>query len=146
MAQATTFTFSKVRVLLGNGASPELFAAPCGFNSRSLRRTKTTNEVDIPDCSDEDAPAWVGREVRSLDWNVTGEGVLAEESVSMWEDFFDSSTSRNVQVIIDGVGITGGDITLLGRAHLTSYEIGANRGEKATISIELSGDGELARQ
>jgi predicted secreted protein len=142
MTQATTIKFSKFRVLLGDGASPETFTAPCGFNSRSLKRTKGTNEIDIPDCDDEDAPAWVGREVKSLDWSVSGEGVLAEESVAAWEDFFDSIESRHVQIEIEFPGSVG-TITMNGSAHLTNYEVNAERGGKVQVSIELVGDGAL---
>lgn len=142
MAQATAITFSKVRILLGDGASPETFGAPCGFNARALNRSKNTTEVDIPDCADEDAPAWVGRDVRSLTWGVTGEGVLAEESVQDWEDFFASSAPRNVRVELEFPGSVG-TLTYNGAAHLTTYNVGANRGERATINVELQGDGAL---
>lgn len=142
MAQATTMSFSKMRILLGDGGSPEQFAAPCGLNTRALRRTKNTNEIDIPDCADEDAAAWIGREVRSLDWGVTGEGVLAVEAIESWEAFFTGTTSKNVQIEIE-TGASPGTITLNGAAHLSSYEITANRGEKVSVSIELVGDGAL---
>lgn len=146
MAQAITIPYSKFRILLGNAASPEVFAAPCGLNTRALRRSKTTNEIDIPDCDDEDAPAWVGREVRSLDWSVTGEGVLAEQAVEDWEAFFNSTDSRNVRIEMvfpSTVSGSPGTIAKVGRAHLTSFEVTGNRGEKVTVSIELSGDGAL---
>lgn len=144
MAQATTLSYSKFRVLVGDGASPEVFTAPCGFNTRSLNRTKELSEIDIPDCDDEDSPAWVGREVKSLDWNVSGEGVLALEAVPTWEEFYDSTVSRNVRIEMEFPG-TVGVIILQGRAHLSTYEIGGERGEKTTVSVELTGDGALAR-
>jgi predicted secreted protein len=143
MAQATAIAFSKFRILLGDGATPvETFDRPCGLNSRSLDRTKATNEIDIPDCDDEDAPAWVGREVKSLDWTVSGEGIMAEESVEAWEDFFNSTASKHVRierVFPGGVGT----ITQNGSAHLTKFTISGERGDKVKVSIELSGDGEL---
>lgn len=142
MAAATTIKFSKFRVLLGDGASPETFTAPCGFNSRSFNRSKTLNEISEPDCDDEDDPAWVGRDVVSLSWNVTGEGVLPEESVQMWEDFFNSSSSRNVRLELIYPGSVG-TIAYVGKAHLQTYGIGANRGEKVTKNIDLQGDGSL---
>jgi predicted secreted protein len=142
MAQATTMSFSKMRILLGDAGSPETFSAPCGLNTRALRRLKNTNEIDIPDCDDEDAAAWIGREVRSLDWSITGEGVLAVEAIEAWEAFFTGTTSKNVQIEIE-TGGSPGTITMNGAAHLTSYEVTANRGEKVSVSIELSGDGAL---
>jgi hypothetical protein len=142
MAAATTITFSKVRVLLGDGASPEVFTAPCGFNARAFNRSKNVNEVVVPDCDDEDAPAWVGRDVISLTWNITGEGVLAQESVESWEEFFNSNSSRMVRVEFEFGGSVG-LIAYEGAAHLTTYNLGANRGERATINVELQGDGAL---
>ena len=142
MARATAISFAKFRVLLGDGAVAEVFTAPCGFNQRSLSRTKGTNEIDIPDCADEDAPAWVGREVKSLDWAVSGEGVLAEESVAAWESFFDSTASRNVRVEIEFPGSVG-TLTKEGACHLAKFELTGERGNKVMCSIELVGDGEL---
>lgn len=142
MALATTLSFSKMRILLGDGASPEVFTAPCGLNTRALRRTKNTNEIDVPDCSDEDAAAWVAREVRSLDWTVTGEGVLAVEALEAWEAFFVGTDSRNLQIIIEAGG-SPGTITMDGRGHLSSLEYTANRGEKVGVSIEIVADGAL---
>lgn len=141
MAQASVISFSKFRVLLGDGASPEQFAAPCGFNTRALNRSKNLNEVTVPDCDDEDAPAWVARDIVSLTWGVTGDGVLAEESIEMWEDFFDSTSSRNVRIEIELP--TQAMLVKEGRAHLSTFNTAGNRGEKVTVSVELAGDGAL---
>jgi len=143
MAVATTLSYSKMRIKLGDGGSPETFTAPCGLNTRALRRSKNTNEIDTPDCADEDAPAWVSREVRSLDWGVTGEGVLAVEALALWESFFDGTASKNVQIEIESGTSPPGTIIMNGAAHLTTYEVTANRGEKVAVSIELVGDGAL---
>lgn len=140
MAAATTIKFSKFRVLLGDGASPEVFTAPCGFNSRSFNRTKTLNEISEPDCDDEDEPAWTARDVAALSWNVTGEGVLPQESIQLWEDFVNSSSSRGVRIEFIYPNDT---IIYEGKAHLASYTVGANRGEKVTKNIDLQGDGAL---
>lgn len=143
MAQATTLKMSKFRVKLGDGESPEGFAAPCGFNARALNMSKNLTEIDIPDCDDEDAASWVGRDVRSQTWSITGEGVLAEESVETWEEFFASTTSRNVQVEMEFPGSVG-TITKRGFAHLATLDRGITRGERATLNVEIQGDGELA--
>lgn len=140
MAEATSIKFSKFRVLLGDGESPETFSAPCGFNQRSLNRTKELTEIELVDCDDDDAAAWVGREVKSLSWSITGEGVLPQESVRLWENFFNSSSSLNVRLELLYPSET---IFYEGRAHLGNYTIGANRGEKVTKNIDLQGDGAL---
>lgn len=142
MAEAITIKFSKMRVLLGNGASPEVFSNPCGFNSRSLTRTKNLLEQTTMDCDDDDEPAWITREVESLDWSIDGEGLAAEQSIQIWEDFFDGTDSKNVRVEIEFPGSIG-TIIKQGRAHLSNFVIGATRGEKVTTSISLQGDGPL---
>lgn len=141
MAQAVTLRYSKLRILLGNGDSPETFDFPCGLNARALNRSKALNEIDIPDCDDEDAPAWIGREVRSLDWSVTGEGVLDESAHVMWEEFFNDLDSRTVRIEIEK---STGTEAFEGRAHLQTYNLTGNRGEKVGVNIELVGDGALA--
>lgn len=146
MAAATTIPFSKLKVLLGDGASPEVFTAPCGFNSRAFNRSKSLREDIEPDCDEEaeeeEDPAWVARTVESLSWNVTGEGVLPEESVAMWEAFFNSAASRNVRVELIYPGSIG-TIAYTGKAHLQTYNIAAERGGKVTKNIDLQGDGAL---
>lgn len=143
MAKATVISYSMFRIKLGDGNSPEVFSAPCGLNTRALNRLKNLSEIDIPDCTDEDAPAAVGREVRSTDWNISGEGVLAAESVSVWEDAFNTIESVNVLIEIEFPISPPGTIRYLGAAHLATYNITGNRGEKVTAQIELQADGEL---
>jgi hypothetical protein len=142
MAQATTFPFSAMKVLLGDGASPETFSVFCGMNARSLNETKNFSEIDIPDCADEDAIAVVGREVRSTDWNISGEGVLADEAIDAIETFYSNPLSTNLQVILyDALDVAR--VTKSGRGHLSTKNWSANRGEKVTLSVEIVADGAL---
>ena len=146
MTAATTLKFSKIRVLAQRRCVPPVYSAPCGFNARALNRSKNLNEVVVPDydeaAEEEDAPAWVGREVISLTWGVTGEGVLACELLADWEDFYNSTGSRGVRVEIE-CPAPAGLLAMEGLAHLASYTIGANRGEKGTLTVDLQGDGAL---
>jgi len=141
MAQATVIGFSKFKVELGNGdGPPETWTAPCGFNARALNQSKNLTEVDIPDCSDEDAATYVGREVRSMTWNISGEGVLPEESIEQWEEFWESSISRSVRVTLD---YPGTEVVKTGKGHLETYNQTVNRGEKLSKNIVIQGDGAL---
>jgi hypothetical protein len=142
MAKPTTIKFGKFRVKLGDGASPEVFTAPCGFTSKAFNRNKTLNEVNVPDCDDPDAPAWVERDVAALSWSVTGQGVLAGEAVMTWDDFFQSTDPRNVLVEFE---YPDGIVTYTGAAHLESFEITGEQGQRVLANITLQGDGELVR-
>lgn len=142
MAAPTTAKFGKFRVLLGDGASPEVFAAPCGFTSKSLVLSKNLTDVNLPDCDDPDAPAWVGRDVESLTASITGEGVMAAESAPDWMDAFESTDSISVKVEIEFPAVT---YTYTGKMHIASMTLGAEQGGRITNNVEMQSDGELVR-
>jgi tail tube protein len=142
VAQPTTAKFGKFRVLLGNGASPEVFTAPCGFTSKSLTLTKNLSEVNLADCDDPDAVAWVGRDATSLSASVTGEGVLASESVDTWLEAWESAESVSVKIEIQFPAKT---VTWTGFMHIATFTTGAEQGGRATANVEMQSDGELTR-
>lgn len=142
MTQPSTTKFGKFRVMLGDGGSPEQFAAPCGFTSKSLTMTKNLNEVIIPDCDDPDAVSWVGRDAASLSMQVSGEGVLASESVETWLDAFESGDPVNVRVEIEFPAKT---IVWEGFMHIASLNPSAEQGGRVQLAVEMQSDGEMAR-
>lgn len=142
MAAATTIKGGKVRVLLGNDANPIVYSSPCGFTQRSITLNKGLEEVQIPDCEDPDKVDWVGRDATSLSMAVSGEGVLASESVDTWVEGFESIDSIPVKVEWEFPAKT---ITWTGRMHIESMEVGANNGQRATNNVSLQSDGEMVR-
>lgn len=142
MAQATTIKGGKIKVLLGNSASPIVYAAPCGFTQRSITLNKGLEEINIPRCDDPDAVDWVGRDATSLSMTISGEGVLAAESVDTWLEAFDSIDSVPVKVEWEFPAKT---ITWTGLMHIESMEVGANNGQRATNNVTLQSDGEMVR-
>lgn len=144
MAKATTLTFSKFRVKIGNGATPEVFSAPCGFTSKSFNRSKSLNETNVPDCDDEDAPSYTERDVVANTWSVSGQGVMAAESVELWDRAYDSIESVNVLVEID-YPMPVGLVTYAGKAHIESIEDTGEKGQRVLRNISMQGDGVLTR-
>lgn len=142
MAQATTIKGGKIRVLLGNDAEPIVYSAPCGFTQRSITLNKGLEEVQIPDCTDPDKVDWMGRDATSLSMAISGEGVLASESVDDWLEGFESIDSIPVKVEWEFPAKT---ITWTGRMHIESMEVGANNGQRATNNVSLQSDGEMVR-
>lgn len=143
MAAPTTTTGSKFRVLFGDGATPEVFGAPCGVTDRQLKFTKAMNEFKIPDCQDPDAAIAIIREVDTTDWSLEGGGVLAIEAEGTYRAIFASSTSRNVRFeLFNRSNVRIG--YWAGKAHMTELEYGANRGEVVSIKFTLVADGPLA--
>jgi len=140
MAKPTTFKGTSLLIKLGDGASPETFDFPCGLTTQALNRTAETNDVTVPDCDDPDAPAWTEREVSTMAWEATGSGVLADESVSVWDEWFASGLTKNVQI---DVGPAGVGRRYTGRALLTTYNVTGERGQKVTVEVTVTGDGEL---
>lgn len=140
MAKPTTYRGTSLLIKVGDGADPEVFSFPCGLTTNGLNRSAETNDVSVPDCADPDAPAWTERETSALSWEASGSGVLADESVAIWDAWHASGLPKNVQIDV-GTATAGRRYT--GRALLTSYNITGERGQKVTVEVTLSGDGEL---
>lgn len=142
MAQPTTIKGGKIRVLLGNKATPIEYGSKCGFTQRSITLSKSLEEVNIPDCDDPDKVDWVGRDATSLSMAIGGEGVLASESVDDWLDAFESVESVPVKVEWEFPAKT---ITWTGHMHVENMEVGANNGQRATNNVSMQSDGEMVR-
>ena len=142
MAKATTIKGGKFRVLIGNYANPIVYVAPCGFTQRSITINKALEEVNVPDCDDPDKVDWVGRDATSLSMSISGEGVLASESVDTWLDAVESIESVPVKVEWEFPAKT---ITWTGSMHLETVEAGAANAGRATLNVSLQSDGEMVR-
>lgn len=142
MAQATTIRGGKIKVLIGNTASPIVYTAPCGFTQRSITLNKGLEEVNIPDCDDPDKVDWVGRDATNLSMSITGEGVLASESVETWLDAQESIDSVPVKIEWEFPAKT---IVWTGHMHVESMEVGATNRQRATANVSLQSDGEMIR-
>jgi hypothetical protein len=142
MAAPTTAKFGKFRVLLGDSNSPINYTAPCGFTSKSLVLSKNLTEVNLPDCDDPDAPAWVGRDVQSLTAAISGQGVMAYESADTWLTAFESTDSIPVKVEIEFPLVT---FVYTGLMHIATMTLGAEQGGRITNNVDMQSDGELVR-
>lgn len=140
MAQATTVPFSAVKVMLESETTPDTFVAPCGLTQRGIQFSKETNDTTSIDCDNEDAAAFVDRDVVSKSVTISGEGVLARESIARWRAAFESDDPTKARVVLTGPAADGGG-TWEGLFHLTSFEVGATRGERATVTIEMQSSG-----
>lgn len=139
MAQAETVRFSGLRVLLGDGADPESFGMPCGLTERSFNRSKEMGESNVPDCTDEEGASFIERDVTSKSAAINGSGMLDVTALDTWEDFWNSDTSKNVRVEIWRNSVKRGHWA--GKFHLESLEIGATKGERASVTVALQSDG-----
>jgi len=142
MAEATGIKGGKIRVMLGNDADPIVYAAPCGFTQRSITLNKGLEEFQLPDCDDPDSVSWAGRDATSLSMGVSGEGILASESVETWLEAWESIDSVPVKVEWQFPSKT---ITWTGKMHVESMEVGGENGRRATNSVSMQSDGKMTR-
>lgn len=142
MARPTTIKGSKFLIELGDGASPETFDAPCALTTKAINFTATTNDTNVPDCDDPDAATWTERVVAALSAGITGSGTLAMESLVTWRAWFLSGLEKNIRVhIVDDNNVDPGYFAM--SAVLTTFNLGANQGELATIEIGADSNGEV---
>lgn len=137
MAQPTVLTGTKLLILVGNGAGPEVFSQPCGLTTRTFDLAASTNTTLIPDCDEPDAPAWEAKDVNALSATVSGSGVMAVESFDIWNDWFMGATAKNLQIKLDSAALGH----WAGSFILTSLKYGGQRGQKVTVDITLVNDG-----
>jgi hypothetical protein len=141
MAKPTTGTFSKLQILIGDGGSPEAFTIVCGLTSKGIQRTAEVNSTVVPDCSDEDAPAWTEKAVNALSWSASGSGVWAAENHGVFLNWWKSGLTKNIKVRHVNAA-PGTPEYEEGQALLTNIGNTVERGGKiqAEISIEMDGE------
>lgn len=142
MAPPSRIKGGKVRVLIGSGSGPIVYAALCGFTSKSLTLTKGLEEVNLGDCDEPDAVNWLGRDAVSLSMSISGEGVLAAESVVAWLDAWENVESVPVKIEMEFPTTT---YTYTGRAHVETLEVGAPDGRTVTNNVSMQSDGKMTR-
>ncbi|ACA20246.1 conserved hypothetical protein [Methylobacterium sp. 4-46] len=147
MTEAATLPFSGVSVKLESPDRAGTFEAPVGLTERSVSFSKETNSVAIPDAVNEDAAPFVARDVVSKSVTISGKGVMARQSLGRWRAAFEADGPVRTRVDVAGDG-TGGAGTGAGGAghweglfHLTSFEVGAIRGERCTVTVALQSSG-----
>jgi Phage tail tube protein len=148
---ANTFTLTGVDT--STGAAPQttgvtadppavmVWAAPCGFTSKGVTLSKNLSEVNIPDCTNPDAPIWIGRDVTSQSAVITGDGVAAGESLPNWDDAFMNTEAvpMRVTVTFDGLGTK----VITGMFHVDSEAITVEAGGRVNLAINAQSDGAI---
>jgi predicted secreted protein len=141
VAAPTTLRGTKLLIKLGDGATPEVFTAPCALATKAFNRTTSTNEFNVADCDDPDAPVWTERVKGAISAGVTGSGTLAEESLDLYEAFFAEVDPRNVQIVID---YPVGARTYQGLFHMTTFNITGEQDGLIQVELELASSGEVS--
>ncbi len=138
MAKPTTHTFGEFLILVESADSPGVFLAPCGLTSKAFNQTANMQETTVPDCDLPDAPAYVERAVDTLSAEISGDGILAEEAMPVWQGWFDSAASRRCQIY--PMGQSGGFYS--GSFLLSQFNASVARGEKVKAQLTMVSDGQ----
>lgn len=144
MAKPTTLGFANFKVYINTGNSPDTFSNPCGFTQKALTLTAASSETTVPDCDDPTAPAWLEREVSALSAQVTGQGVMALESLDAWRDWFETAEVRPVRVEFNATLANNGGY-YEGNAILSSlnFNTALNQdGNKVQLGVTIDSAGE----
>lgn len=120
--------------------APITYAAPCGFSSKSFTLTKNLQEIDIPDCDDPDAVAWIGRDAQNLSATISGNGVAAAESVPAWNDAWKNVESVPAMVEIE---FATGTLTYEGLFQVDSLAFTAEQAARVQLAVTMQSDGAL---
>jgi hypothetical protein len=139
MAKPTVLAGTKLLLLLGNGASPEVFAEPCGLTTKGWEMAASTNTNLIPDCDDPEAPAFESTDINGISGNASGNGVMAVESYSVWRTWFLSAAGKNMRITLDhdDLGYYEGSFKL------TNLKTTGTRGNKVLVDVTIKSDGEF---
>lgn len=137
MAAPLVISGTKLLILVGDSAVPEVFGQPCGLTTRTFDLAASTNTTLIPDCDDPDAPAWEAKDINALSAAVTGAGVMAIEAFATWNNWFMAAVSKNAQIKLDdpALGYWAGSFIL------NSLKFSGSRGNKVLIDISLVNNG-----
>lgn len=139
MAKPVVIAGTKLLLLVGNGASPEVFGEPCGLTTKGFDLSASTNTTLIPDCDDPELPAWESTDVNALSASGSGTGVMAVEAFATWNDWFMSAEGKNMQIKLDHADLGH----YAGMFKLTSFKLAGTRGNKVTVDLSFKNDGEV---
>lgn len=142
MSQPDIVRGTYIDILLGDGATPEVFTPVCGITTRQFTSQINTNDSFIPDCDDpEDVP------IRRLiptgrQWDLSGDGLynLAQEAILRSAEGVTLNYRFRIRRPAGSIVGTG---YYEGPGMLTQRQIGGNsgNGEFGSISLAIASDG-----
>jgi len=142
MAKATTRSWTKLSIWPGDGASPEVFTSKvCGLTSKGFSLSSDVTESNVPDCDDPDLPSWVERVTKSNSAEISGSGVMAEETFAFWRNWKLDGSAKNVRVVLDLATNAG---YFSGSFLLTNFDLTGNEDDgKVNVTLTLQSSGEV---
>lgn len=99
MAKPVTSSFGDVAILVGDGATPtEAFTLLCGVTEKGISYSTETVETEVPDCANEDLPAFKEVDVKSFGISLDVSGLWTKEEHEMLLQWQITGAKKNVKV------------------------------------------------
>lgn len=137
MIPVATIKGTQLRVLMGDGASPESFVEWCIINTqRGVQWPTTGNDEEIPFCDEPDSLAWTEHTKTGISGVINGAGKLDTASLDNVWPWLNSDDAKNVRVEVGNRGYWEG------AWKLTDFQITGDRGSKAEATITMKSHGE----
>lgn len=131
-------------LMLGDGASPEVFTAICGITTRTFRHQTNTTDQYTRDCAiPEDVPQRNLITTGEL-WSLSGSGSLNRAALADLQAADDGGTHNFRFIFTEPATDTIYQGYYGGPGKITSLEIGGSDEAFATISISIESDGAWA--
>jgi len=112
----------------------------CGITSRTVNRTTTMQQTEVPDCTDETLPNAIEKSVQSQEETISGTGVWAAESHQTILGWWRAGARQSIRVG-NTKAPTGAILYEYGPAYLTQVNNVAEKGQKVTSDIQIEFDG-----
>ena len=124
-------------IQLGNGATPEVFAASATINtSRAIDFSTAVSTTEVPDAANPTLPAATVRAAKALDSKITGAGVADATSILAWAQWWATGGAKNIKAVLNLTGAQGG-FTVSGSYFLTAFNLTGVAREKSTFTATL---------
>lgn len=136
MAEGTVGGFGDLAILVGNGATPEVFALFCAVTENGIQFSSETSTTQVPDCTDKSLPCFDHVTVKSQSIKIDCSGVWSAEDHGILQDWWWSGQPRNCKVRYENA--TSGDTKdISGPFLLTDLNDQASHGDTIKSSFNL---------
>lgn len=143
MAQPKILKGAYIDVLVGNGATPEVFTKLCGLTTKTFTAQKNTTDIFIPDCDDPEIIQSRYLNITGIQWDLSAEGLYNRAQGPLIRDLVNDLASSNMRFYFAEPGADPVDSGYFeGLGLVTNAQFGgATAGEYATISLTIASEG-----
>ena len=140
MARPAIVKGSYVDLLVGDGATPQVFTAVCGLTTRSFTHQVNTSDQFVRDCADPEDVPHRRLTVTGEQWDLAGEGLYNRAQAALIRGAV--GTTRTYRFVVsEPSGETVEDGFYEGPAMLTNLQLGGSDGEFGSVSLQIASDG-----